>query len=261
MSIDFCIVNYKTPHLLNRLFESLYADYDNHAYSLFVADNGSNDTSFKIMYDWKNKFQNIDCVVNDNIGYAAACNNLAAMGSSDIVALCNADIWLTSADTVAIQKSFDEDSTVAILGPKQRDERGNITHAGIFGTNQQPAHRGWQRPDPNDEFYRDKVEAVTVSGSAYFVRRSVWNEMTNHPQYREIVPNATGAFLPTRHYYEETWASYFARYLGHRVVYDGRISIGHSWHAASPVGSVEKYLSESQIFFRAACDHFGIERD
>jgi hypothetical protein len=114
--------------------------------------------------------------------------------------------------------------------------------------------------------YRDQINCVTVSGSAYFVRRDVWDDMTNNKQYRELYPDAIGAFLPTPHYYEETWCSYFARHLGYNVVYDGSISIGHSWHASSPkpgegISNADKYFPISREIFRKACDHIGIERD
>ncbi len=77
-----------------------------------------------------------------------------------------------------------------------------------------------------------------------------------------MYPDATGAFLPTPHYYEETWCSYFARHLGYNVVYDGSVSIGHSWHKSSAVGGeADSKFKESQSIFRKACDYMGIERD
>jgi hypothetical protein len=173
---------------------------------------------------------------------------------------------MTSSDVYKIQQIFDENPEIHILGPKQRDEQGYITHAGIIGTNTEPKHRAWREPDPQDTAYRDRIECVTVSGSAYFVRREVWDALTNNEKYREIYPDAIGAFLPTPHYYEETWCSYFARHLGYNVVYDGSVSIGHSWHASTPkpgqgVSHADSYFPISREIFRKACDHIGIERD
>ena len=162
-----------------------------------------------------------------------------------------------------------------VYGPKQRDEKGNITHAGIFGTNTKPQHRGWKAKDPGDELFRDTLGAVTVSGSAYFVKKAVWENLTYDPQYIELlgylvgsgkVPSwsilSDGAFLPTPHYYEETWCSYFARHRGYSVIYDGHVSIGHSWHASSDVGGEQDSMFKvSQSIFRDACDLMGIERD
>ena len=72
--------------------------------------------------------------------------------------------------------------------------------------------------------------------------------------------------LPTPHYYEETWCSYLARHRGYNVVYDGSVSIGHSWHASSPkpgegYSHADAQFKVSQSIFRNACDQLGIERD
>jgi GT2 family glycosyltransferase len=262
--IDLCVINYNTRPLLNRFLDCLHSDLHETAkvWNLYIADNGSQDDSVDwLKYNYQryriNKFYD-----NDNIGYSGACNQLAAEGSSDIIALLNADVWMTSASMVRAQQIFDENPDIHILGPKQRDENGLITHAGIIGTNTAPAHRGWRQSDFDDKLYKDRVPCVTVSGSAYFIRREVWNALTNHPQYREMYPDAAGAFLPTPHYYEETWCSYFARHLGYNVVYDGSVSIGHSWHKSSPVGGeADSKFKESQAIFRKACDYIGIERD
>ena len=159
-----------------------------------------------------NSFPVAKSVGNENIGYAAACNQLASFGDGDIIGLLNSDVWLSTSDVISIQKTFDEHPEIAILGPKQRDERGLITFAGIGGTNTAPRHRGWHEPDPEDIKDRDLCPVVTVSGSAYFIRRSVWDDLTNDPDYRSVVNTLVankwveqerteplGAFLPTRH--------------------------------------------------------------
>lgn len=260
--IDLCVVNYNTKPLLQRQLNTLHSDYKQNVWSLFIADNDSTDNTDSWLKQNINNYEVDTYVKNDNIGYSAACNQLALKGQSDIIALLNADTWFTTADIIAIQDAFDSDPNIHILGPKQRDENGYITHAGIFGSNTSPKMRGWREHDPLDQKYKDRLTCVTVSGSAYFIRRDVWNDMTNNAKYREMVPDAIGAFLPTPHYYEETWCSYFARHLGYNVVYDGSISIGHSWHKSSPVGGeADQKFKISQKIFRDACDYMGIERD
>lgn len=283
MSVDLCVINYNTKDKLQRFLETLHSDYNpDHpkAWNLFVADNGSEDGSADWLQAHFEPYHLKAAHFKDNVGYAAAANDLAAEGHGDVIGILNADVWMTTNDVRSIAKSF-EDPEVAILGPKQRDEQGRITHAGIIGTNTAPKHRGWRELDPDDVAYRDKIECVTVSGSAYFVRRSVWEELTTNKQYNEMLAKfrasglitdrpindywrgfQPGAFLPTRHYYEETWVSYFARHLGHKVFYDGRISIGHSWHASSEVGGhADRLFAESKNIFVQACDYFGILHD
>lgn len=266
--IDLCVINYNTRHLLERFLNVLHSDVDSvgRAWNLRIADNDSGDDSAEWLRSNYSSYYMSDVYLNPNIGYSAACNQLASFGNSDVIALLNADTWMTSKDISDIDLIFQNNPDIHILGPKQRDENGFITHAGIVGTNVQPKHRGWREYDPNDVLFKDRIECVTVSGSAYFVRRSVWNAMTNNPKYRELYPDAVGAFLPTPHYYEETWCSYFARHLGYNVVYDGSVSVGHSWHASSPkpgegISEADSYFPVSREIFRNACDAFGIERD
>ena len=262
--IDLCVVNYNTRPLLNRLLDCLHHDLHetDKKWNLFIADNGSVDDTHKwIRYNF-DRYEFNKYLENENIGYSAACNHLASLGKSDVIGLLNADVWMTSDAIKKIDDLFQQNSNIHILGPKQRDEKGFITHAGIIGTNAAPKHRGWREHDPEDILYKDRINCVTVSGSAYFIRRDVWNALWNDPEYCQMYPGATGAFLPTPHYYEETWCSYFARHRGYNVVYDGSVSIGHSWHKSSPVGGeADQKFHTSREIFRKACDALGIERD
>jgi GT2 family glycosyltransferase len=266
--IDLCIVNYNTKHMLKRLLDVLHVGINelNQCWNIYISDNGSEDGTVEWLRDSCDQYNINSVYINENIGYSAACNMMASDSSSDVIGLLNADTWFTANDISDINDIFNFNSDIHILGPKQRDEYGYITHAGIIGTNVHPRHRGWREHDPYDLLYRDRIECVTISGSAYFIRRDVWNALTNDPQYRSIYPDAVGAFLPTPHYYEETWCSYFARHRGYNVVYDGSVSIGHSWHASSPkpgegYSEADSMFPVSREIFRNACDSIGIERD
>lgn len=290
MTVDLCTVNYNTKKELDRHIKALISDVDfpeeNYMgtgflrhdrpilpWSLHIADNGSTEDNSRMYLERAMVPENV--CLNQNIGYARACNQLATLGDGDIIGLLNSDVWMTTAQVQQVQRTFDEHPEVDILGPKQRDETGAVVHGGIFGTNTAPKFRGWKQSDIYDELYRDLLPAVTVSGSAYFVRRTVWEALTNDEEYQAVIrqlmteglirPDALrypGAFLPTMHYYEETFCSYFARHRGYGVFYDGRVSIGHSWHASHEVGSPQDMLfHESQATFRRACDMLGIERD
>jgi glycosyltransferase involved in cell wall biosynthesis len=267
--IDLLIVNYNTKDKLQRLLDTLEASIDDSSidWSVFIADNGSTDGSV----EWLRNTNVIarprvsEVHFNENIGYAAAANILAARGRNPILAVLNSDIWFTGQDLAGVLKSFEELPDAGVIGPKQRDEDGSIRHAGIFGTNTNPAHRGWRELDPEDKLYRDRAKAVTVSGSAYFVRRSVWNELTECDKQNGILSansDADGAFLLTPHYYEETWCSYHANHHGYNVYYDGTVSIGHTWHASAPVGEGRDSMwNVSKEMFRQACDKHNILRD
>jgi len=270
--IDLCVVNYNTRKLLQRFLDTLHSDIESpngalaKNWNLYITDNDSSDDFIPWIRENEDNYLIDRLYLRENIGYSAAINMMASKSSAEIIGILNGDVWMTTKDCRKIQNIFNENPDIDILGPKQRDENGFITHAGIIGTNTSPKHRGWREYDPDDSLYKDRIPCVTVSGSAYFIRRSVWNAMTNNPKYRELYPNAIGAFLPTPHYYEETWCSYFARHLGYNLVYDGSVSIGHSWHASTPkpgegISHADKYFPISREIFRKACDHFRIERD
>lgn len=259
--LDICVVSYNTVDKLKRFLETVNLS-DPSLWNLYVADNGSTDGSQKLIMDNIGTY-NIDMAFyNENIGFSRACNQLASMGDNEIVGLFNADVWMQPGQVKYLLDSFAENPDMAIMGPKEMDERGEIVHAGIFGPPTAPKHRGWREWDRADKKYKDTVRCLTVSGSAYLVRRSVWDDLTNCPIYQDKY-KAQGAFLPTRHYYEETWCSYHALAHDYQVWYDGRMpSLGHSWHASSAVGGfADTLFTESQAIFREACDLHGIPRD
>lgn len=259
--INLLAVNYNTQAKLQRLAETLRnsTTEDTRNYRLFIADNSSTDGSIEWIKQNEHLFDGIQ--FNENIGYARACNNLALEFPAEIMGFLNADVWLTNQDCVDIEDAFLAHPEIAVLGPKQRDENNNVTHAGIFGRLTKPQHRGWKQHDPNDIFYRDNCQAITVSGSAYFVRQTDWEDLKNCLTYRQIDPESTGAFLNTQFYFEETWLSYHCHAHQKQVWYWGEVSMGHSWHASSPINSQIPAFQIAQPIFRRACDLHGIPHD
>lgn len=263
--LDLCVVSYNTASKCDRLLQHLVRDDQYLPGAIYWADNNSTDLTREILLKYLEKYphHNLNVHLNStNFGYARAVNSLVSYGDNKYIGILNADVWMTPDDCHQIIEVFNENPDIAIIGPKQRDESGRITHAGIFGTMKQPKHRGWMELDLQDNLYRDRLDAVTVSGSAYFIRRSVWNSLLHCDRFNSIQPHAYGAFLVTPHYYEETFCSYHAQAHGYRVVYDGSISIGHSWHASSTVGGpAEGHMPRSRDIFRSACDLYGIPHD
>lgn len=255
--LDCVVVNYRTAPDLHAFIESWDAFRPVVEANLLVLDVAPLDRA--AVHVAQDAGVEYECV-SDNIGYARACNLGASLGHSDVVALFNADVELRPR---AVQDCYD--ALVAhddwgVLGPRQVDNAGRLTAAGILGTEAAPKHRGWQQRDTGQ--YQDVVDVPTVAGSAYFCKRSVWDELTACPLYQQVAPGAAGAFLPTQHYYEETYCSYHARAHGHRVVYYGPVTIVHHWHRASPVGGeAERNMPEARRLFRHACDVHAIAHD
>lgn len=202
----------------------------------------------------------------DNCGYAVACNqgiaDLTAFETSlDTYVLMNADTRITPGSLEHCVGTLWSKDDWGILGPRQLDDSGRITHAGIFGTNEIPRHRGWHEQTRAYQDIRD--DCVTVSGSIYFVKRPVWEALRDCPSYRRIDPRSTGAFLVTFLYFEETFASYHATAHGYKIVYDGEITMIHKWHGAmGPAGTDgTRTFIESKKRFVEACEAHAIPHD
>lgn len=257
VSIDIVVVNYHSPADLDDFIGSLERFPVRADASLVIVEVDTE--PYLHTFTWNGK-PGRTVGVEGNIGYAQACNYAASLGNREFLAFFNADTVLTKGAIDLCHDALQTRPECAILGPCQVDSINRIRHAGIFGTLEAPVHRGWD--ELNHGQYNDVREAVTVSGSAYFVRRSAWAELTDCPLYREIAPDAQGAFLPTPHYYEETWASYHAHAHSLQVLYYGYVTIVHKWHGASPIGGfADQLMPKSREIFRRACEHHGIPHD
>lgn len=261
--IDIVVVNYQTPEDLRGFCASLFTHLPETPCTLWIMNNDPNDIDSKTAQVCQANSNVEDCRIleGENIYYSGACNVAAAASGREVIAFFNADTRFLAGTVDKCYRALMDNPEWGVLGPFQRGDRGEVTHAGIFGTLKSPAHRGWaaRLKDPS-EFY-DVQEAVTVSGSAYFTKREVWDKLTNCELYAEMFPNV-GAFLPTTHYYEETWYSYHAQAHGYKVVYFGEAQMIHRFHKSSPQGGwADRQMPASRKMFRAMCDHHQIPHD
>jgi GT2 family glycosyltransferase len=218
--IDIAVVDWGTPQLAARCVGSLDSD---HFTSIELVD-----------------------AKRHGLSYSQAVNQSLAAGSAPYVLALNADTRMLEPPD-HILALFEEHADIAVIGPRQVDQHGRITHAGIVGTNEDPKHRFWlQQLSEVDGLCReDQLDCVTVSGAVYFARRSAWEQL--------------GGFLPTRLYYEETFLSYLARHRGYRVVYTGATTWEHRWNQSpADPGWRAATAAASQQAFRAACQKEGI---
>lgn len=263
--ISSIVVNYQTPGDLDRFCES----YDGYTTDeLIIVNVSPAETDNQVALDWAMKIGASTISFTENIGYARAVNIAAAGANGDVLAIFNADVVLNEGALHTCVDHLLSRPDWAILGPLQVNSSGDCTHPGIFGTQEQPTWRegGWKHP-VRDEWRELRDDAVTVMGSAYFIRKDVWDELTACQVYQDYVASemqhpAQGAFLPTPHYFEETACSYHAAAHGYRVVFDGTVEIIHEWHQASRVGGkADSMFPVSQQFFRGFCKAHGIPCD
>ena len=265
MTTDVVVCNYRTPKDLLNFAASLT---DQPGLGDIVIVNNSPHERDRQVAD-RIAGEHGATVINNpkNLGYARAMNAAAVDLSNETLALFNADVITAPGSIQAMDEFLAKNPEVGIAGPRQTDDRNRIVHGGIVGTNKRPQHRGWHRLDQG-QFDATIIGTVTVSGSAFFVRRECWEELTACETYqasceRHTGGRALGALLPTRHYYEETFCCVHAAHHGWKNAYVGSVKMTHLWHRASPPGQqgADRLIGPSRELYRAACDDHGISRE
>lgn len=232
-------------------------------FTLTIIDNASpngavRDTIQRALPAAQGHCRSAQYVFNDrNLGYARAVNQGMCEGAAPYAAILNSDVeFLPSEPISRIVEYFRNHPEVGVVGPRTVDEKNRITHGGIWpGVDGRNTHRGWLQFD-RPEFWSIQ-SAPTVSGATYFVRRQMWQQLTECSVYQRIAPGAEGAFLPTKHYFEETFCSYHARHHGWTCVYFGSVRMVHKWHRSSPVGSQD--FTEPRAQFLSGLSLHGID--
>lgn len=252
--IDLVVVNYRTRDLLTRFLDSLEKYTPDCSYTLTVVDVDPLDL-------WDRGIQFTYLATPKNVGYARACNLGAVVGRARNLALLNADTAFTNPHCLDRCVEFlDANPQVAVVGPLQVDSSNRVTHAGIFGDLAHPVERAFKSRDKKGHLREDR-KAVSVTGSAFFTKRAIWDEMRSCPVFDAQFPEAHGAFLETPHYYEETGYAYHVQAHGYEVWYLGSAEMNHEWHQSSAVGSQAKHVNTSREIFRKFCDEHGIEHE
>lgn len=253
--VDVIVVNHRTPDDLDRFLTSL-TKYMPRAVpvSLWIGNVAPQPMDLIVVERWQTHMPvtSVHWVWGDNCGYGRAVNRLATMGDRQVIAAFNADVSLTDGSLDACVGALLARDDWGILGPRQVNDEGLVVHAGIFGDNEP---RGW-RAGGGYEDLRD--DCSSVSGSAYFVKRSVWEQLSAC----RIAPCGEGAFLESPLFYEETWCSAHAIAHGHKVAYFGDVTVGHRWHGSIKANRVNgtRLAKESKVMFDALCESHGISR-
>lgn len=254
------VVHFHTPDMTERFIQSCSPQVR----QLVVMVNEATDEDYRWINN-RDQEENVSFFYNEeNVGYARAVNrgvSLIPPTPDGTIAIFNSDVVVPEGGIAHMEKSLWARDDVVIAGPLQVDLSGRVTHAGIFGTLERPHHRSFhQRRSPAVQDIRD--DCVTVSGSAYFVKRWWWDHQTNDPDYQAVAPGAVGAFLPVQMYFEETFCSYFAKHRGKLIRYDGTVEFVHEWAKSSTDRpQVAAWMKESRETFRRACGELGIPCD
>ena len=253
MAVDVVVVNYKTPDLLEGFCGSYFAHCFEGCTLTIVDVTLDSPYPQQIAEHYGAEF--ISYV--DNVGYAKACNEGAAEGVNDVILLANADTVL-SEGLKECYEALISNPYWGVLGPRQVNEHNQITAGGIFGTDTNIGQRGWNEFD-GGQFSDIREDAKSVSGSLYFIKRKIWEELTDCPFMQQYSPGIKGAFIETPHYYEETACSYHTRAHGYKIVFYGPVKMTHYWHKASKIGgAADRQIENSKMMMREFCRIHGI---
>jgi hypothetical protein len=257
MPVDVVVVNYKTPDLLQDFIRS-YEALELPGCTLTIVEVEANIPEDWLRAEESNSRQTL--FFRENIGYGKACNEGAALGHNSIILFANADTLLSDGFRECHDALRDHPNW-GVLGPRQVNEFNCFTAGGIPGGPHGHVQRGWNQTDVGQ--CSDVLEDVySVSGSLYFIKRSVWKELTECPVWKEYAPNAVGAFLETRHYFEETTCSRHLTAHGHINVFYGSVKMTHLFHRSSDHGGwQDREVTNSKTMHREFLALHGIEHE
>lgn len=259
--VDGVVVNYRTADDLWRFVDSWIAHTPDGA-RLTIANVDPLDLDERVGEEAGRHPGIRHMPFDSNVGYAHAANAALADTAAPVVAVFNADVELSAGAVERCAATVAGCEHVGVLGPRQVDDRGRITHAGIFGPPHAPKHRAWR--SPGGDSYRDvRDDAFMVSGSAMFARAGVWRELAECRTYRDHQPHALGPLLETPLYFEDTWLCQHARAHGYACRYDGTVTVVHRWHRSVTRNKIDsaRVFRDSRDLYRSACDAHAIAHE
>lgn len=261
VDLSMTVVNYRTYQLIDRWMSS-YDFYrpKNTSTEVHLVDNASQSRVDSLSIP--------DGVIvhkmEENLGYAKACNYGASQSDSEYIGLFNSDTYFIN--DLCVDRCIDfmnENPDVGVVSPLQfsklRKPR-KFTSAGVVGKNRRPKQRGWGKADLGE--YRDVIETVSALGSAMFIRRAAWDAIRLDPVFRKHWPEALGAMPEHFLYYEDTALCYAMPKFGYKVFHvgDQGAEMVHEWHKT--IGNTgRQHFAESRALFRSLMDDWAIEHD
>lgn len=258
--VDIVIVNWNSGRHLADLLSSIICYHSSLVASVVIVDNASSDDSLYLCSDLKHYLPfSFHIIRNDeNIGYAAACNKGAALGTSEYLLFLNPDVRLFE-NSLSKPISFmrhPSNSSVAICGIRLLDENNNTsTCAARFPTFRVMAGTslGLNRLLPklfpahllDPSSLRDSVIVDQVIGAFFLVRRALFDRCAGFDER---------FFL----YFEEVDLSLRLRKLGYSSFFLSDATAFHKGRASSDKAKSQRlfYWLRSRLSF--AQKHYSI---
>lgn len=233
--VDLVIVNYNSRRYLEKCLASIYR-YTPRPFKIIVVDNGSTDGSVEYLEGRSD----LECLPNqENLGYAAACNQGIRQGVNPYIILLNPDIEVTRGWLEPLLGSA-RHPKVAVVGPKLVNSEGLLVGTGVKDWNELTRPRSWMQPDYPGRFMKPE-ECISVGGACYLIKRALLPEL---------------GFFDERYflYFEETDYSINALLKGFKVIFNPKSVVIHHVGATGGGGGHQarlNYFRESRAKFVA----------
>jgi len=245
---DLVIVSHNAKQYLIQCIESLSIVKPR---KIVVVDNASTDGSWQWLLNCRSDVEII--LRKENLGYARGCNVGAEACNSPIIGFLNMDTAFTE-DIQPMINYLWRKKDVAVVGPKQVDSNGIIRFGGVvfrlsgakpwMKTLVGSYHRGWAEKDVG--LYEDVIDSHYVSGSAFFMRRELFDKVGGFDERLSL-------------YFEDNLMCLRLQKLGYRAVYFGQVKMKHEWKKSDNKRERNKRLWESLNNFRSICEKEGLK--
>lgn len=190
-TIDIVIVSGGRFDMLRKCLDALYREAETTPLSIYLIDHNTNAEEYRDnseLFAKRDGSSVCDFQVKhlkQDIGFPAANNEAARMGSAPLLMFLNDDVELHER---AVQKIVDSflDTSVGVVGIKLLfppsstspiRPAGKIQHVGMaLNIRGEPVHPlvGWSADHPKTNISR---EALFVTGACLTIRRSLWNKV------------------------------------------------------------------------------------
>lgn len=227
----------------------LAQDYKN--YKVLVVDNNSSDSTVEVV---KKNFPSVEVAQMPKNLYLVRANNwgirhMREKYGSEFSLVLNPDTTVPENLISTLVESINSEPKVGAVGPKVKfllgQDAGKINSAGlIYDGKFQAYDRGFREVDSGKY---DKVEEVFgVTGACILFRNQMLDEIGLYWERIKMHLDEVELFIRANNH-------------GWKVLYDGRISIGHKWMVSTNKNKAYKMeLSKKKVWFYIALRHYPI---
>lgn len=218
MQLSIIIVNWNTGDLLAQCLDSLCTQALPPAWEIIVVDNASQDDSVTML---EARFPMVRVIANvENVGYARANNQAAALARGRYLLLLNPDTIVSQealAELIAFMKNHPE---IGVCSPRLLLPDGT-PQPYAFGADPTPGYllrRGWNRLVLHRSMHNWAIDTPQivdwVSGACLMVRRQSWQQVGGFDEH---------FFM----YFEDNDLCLRLRQAGWQAVYNPLVGITH----------------------------------